>query len=142
MRWILALFALVLGRIRRKRSEQADGGADGRIVPAGSPERTAENWVLVALGIAVLWGAGFVVTYAEFSPSRLPTELLGICLGGCLLSITTALTIVAKRLVVSEELEEEYPSEHQEAQSELSQIVHESGSRFTRKRLLLGAAGA
>jgi ubiquinol-cytochrome c reductase iron-sulfur subunit len=141
-RWVVALFALLFGRIRRQRSEGGDSGSDERIVPEGSPERQAENWVLAFLAMAVLWAAGFVVAYAEFSPTGLPTELLGICLAGCLLSITAALTVVAKRLVVTEELEEEYPTEHPEEQSELAQIVRESGSRFTRKRLLLGAAGA
>jgi ubiquinol-cytochrome c reductase iron-sulfur subunit len=141
-RWIVALFALLFGRLlRRRRAGEGEGG-DGRIVPAGTPERRAENWVLVLLLIAVLWAAGFVVTYAEFSPGQLPNELLGICLAGCLLFIAAALTVVAKRLVVSEELEEDYPSEHRETQSELVQIVHESGSRFTRRRLMLGAAGA
>jgi ubiquinol-cytochrome c reductase iron-sulfur subunit len=141
-RWIVALFALLFGRLARRRTQSAEEGGEGRIVPEGSTERRAENWVLMLLGIAVLWAIGFVVAYAEFSPSQLPNELLGICLGGCLLFIAAALTVVAKRLVVSEELEEEYPSEHPEQQSELAQIVHESGSRFTRKRLLLGAAGA
>jgi ubiquinol-cytochrome c reductase iron-sulfur subunit len=140
-RLLTALFALLFGRLVRRKSGE-DGGSDGRIVPAGSPERRAENWVLVLLAIAVLWAAGFVVTYAEFSPNRVPNELLGICLGGCLMFIAAALTVVSKRLVVEEELEEEYPGEHPEQQSELAQIVHESGSRFTRKRLLLGAAGA
>ena len=137
LRWMVALLALLLRR--RHRPERAS--SQERIVPEGSPERRAENWVLVALAIAVLWAAGFVVAYAEFSPSGLPTELLGICLAGALLSIAAAFTIVAKRLVVTEELEEEYPTEHPKEQSELAQIVHESGSRFTRKRLLLGAAG-
>ena len=141
-RWIATLFAVLFGRLLRSRSSEADGGSDGRIVPEGSPARRAENWVLVLLGIAVLWAIGFIVTYAEFSPTGLPTELLGICLGACLLFIAAALTVVAKRLVVNEEIEEEYPSEHPKAQSEIAQIVHESGSRFTRKRLLLGAAGA
>jgi ubiquinol-cytochrome c reductase iron-sulfur subunit len=141
-RWIAALFAVLFGRLLRRRSEEGEESSDGRIVPEGSPERRAENWVLVFLAMAVLWAAGFVVAYAEFSPTGLPTELLGICIAGCLLSITAALTVVAKRLVVAEELEEEYPTEHRETQSELAQLVHESGSRFTRKRLLLGAAGA
>lgn len=141
-RWIVALVALLYGRLRRSRV-QRQGGSDGeRIVPKGSPERRAENWVLALLGIAVLWAVGFVVAYAEFSPSALPNELLGICLGGCLLFIAAALTVVARRLVVTEELEEDYPSEDPRQASELAQIVHESGSRFTRKRLLLGAAGA
>ena len=139
-RWIVALLAALFGRRLRRSSD--DGGARERIVPAGSPDRRAENWVLVLLGIAVLWAAGFVVVYAEFSPSGIPNELLGVCLAGCLLFIAAALTVVAKRLVVTEELEEDYPTEHPEQQSEVAQIVHESGSRFTRKRLLLSAAGA
>ena len=47
--------------------------------------------------------------------------------------------IVAKRLVVTEELEDEYPDAHPKQQQEVAQIVRESGSRFTRKRMLLGA---
>ena len=113
-----------------------------RIVPAGRPERRAETVVLVLLGIAVLWAIGFVVTYAEFSPRSLPNELLGICLGMSLLFVAAALTVVAKRLVVTEELEGDYPEEHPKEQSEVAQIIHESGSRFTRKRLMIGAGAA
>jgi ubiquinol-cytochrome c reductase iron-sulfur subunit len=89
----------------------------------------------------VLWAAGFVVTYAEFSPHGLPNELLGVCLGFCLLFLAAALTVVGKRLVVTEEIEEEYPEEHTDEQAEVAEIIHESGSRFTRKRLLMGAGG-
>ena len=38
--------------------------------------------------------------------------LLGICIGASLVCIGAALTVVAKRLVVTEELEDDYPSEH------------------------------
>ncbi len=144
--WLVALVALVFRRLRRGADEGGPGGDEGtqqeRIVPAGSPERTAENVVLVLLGIAVLWAIGFVVAYAEWSPLALPNELLGVCLGMCLACIGAALTVVAKKLVVTEELEEEYPEEHPEEQQEIVEIVRESGSRFTRKRLLIGAAAA
>jgi ubiquinol-cytochrome c reductase iron-sulfur subunit len=142
LRWIVALFAALLGLRKRHRSHDGDDGDGERIVPAGPPDRRAENWVLLLLGIATLWAIGFVVAYAAFSPSGLPNELLGICLGACMLFIAAALTVVGRRLVVTEELEEDYPTEHPKEQSEVAQIVHESGSRFTRKRLLLGAAGA
>jgi ubiquinol-cytochrome c reductase iron-sulfur subunit len=138
---LLALLAWLFGR-RRAKAHSAEEDSDERIVPAGSPERTAENVVLILLGIAVLFAAGFIVTYAEFGVLKLPNELLGVCLGGTFLFIALALAVVAKRLVVSEELEEEYPGENQEEQEKLVEIIHESGSRFTRKRLLLGAAGA
>jgi ubiquinol-cytochrome c reductase iron-sulfur subunit len=120
-------------------SEEANGH---RIVPAGKPDRGAENWVLVLLGIACLFFAGFIVGYAEFSVSALPNELLGACMGLGFVFIGLALTVVAKRLVVTEEIEDDYPQEHPKEQAQVAQMIHESGSRFTRKRLLLGAAGA
>ncbi len=141
-RWLLAGLAWMFGG-RRANQEQTAQREDGeRIVPAGTPERAAENLVLILLGIAILFAVGFIVTYAEFGPVNMPNELLGVCLGGAFLFIALALGVVAKRLVVTEEVEEEYPGENQEEQEKVLEIIHESGSRFTRKRLLLGAAGA
>jgi len=138
------LVTLVLGRLLRRRgkSESEEPEQPERIVPAGIPERRAENAVLVLLGIASLFALGFVVTYALFSPSRLPNELLGICLGMCLVFIGAALTVVAKRLVVTEQLEEESPQEHPRPQQELAEIVHQSGRRIPRKRMPLTAGAA
>jgi ubiquinol-cytochrome c reductase iron-sulfur subunit len=139
--WIVALLALLFGR--RRRSGDDDAGRDGgRIVAAGRPERRAENVVLALLALAVLWGVGFIVTYAQWAPMKLPNELLGVCLAMCLASIGAALAVVAKRLVVTEELEDDYPEEHPREQQEIVEIVSESGSRITRKRLLLGAGAA
>jgi ubiquinol-cytochrome c reductase iron-sulfur subunit len=137
--WVVALGTLLFGRRRRRRLEEAE---QERIVPSGSPERRAENVVLILLAIAVAWAIGFVVVYAEFSPQDLPNELLGVCLAMSLAFVAAAFAVVAKRLVVTEELEDEYPGENPEEQAEVAQIVHESGSRFTRKRLLIGAGTA
>ena len=112
-RWLVALITLLFGRFARRRAEKRERE---RIVRSGSQDRPAENLVLVLLGIAILFAAGFIVTYAEYSPSGLPNELLGICIGGCLLSIAAALAVVGKRLVVTEELEDEYPERHEPAQ--------------------------
>ncbi|HEY1524552.1 MAG TPA: Rieske 2Fe-2S domain-containing protein [Solirubrobacteraceae bacterium] len=139
-RWLVALITLFVGKLMHRASEQED--EPERIVPAGRPERRAETAVLILLAIAVAWAIGFVVTYAEFGPKDIPNALLGICLGMSLAFIAAALTVVAKRLVVTEEREDEYPEEHPQEQSEVAQIVHESGSRFTRKRLLIGASAA
>jgi ubiquinol-cytochrome c reductase iron-sulfur subunit len=68
--------------------------------------------------------------------------LLGICIGSSLVCVGVALTVVARRLVVTEELEDEYPSTHPEQQREVAEILRESGSRITRKRLLIGAGAA
>jgi ubiquinol-cytochrome c reductase iron-sulfur subunit len=142
LRWLLAALAWLFGRRRAKPTKAEHDESGERIVPAGAPDRGAENLVLVLLGIATLFAVGFIVTYAEFGPLQLPNELLGICLGGACLFIALALGVVAKRLVVTEEVEEEYPTENEEEQAKVLEIIHESGSRFTRKRLLLGAAGA
>jgi ubiquinol-cytochrome c reductase iron-sulfur subunit len=139
-RWLVALLTLLSGRVLRRRSR--DGEDEERIVPAGTPERRAENVVVVLLAIAVLFALGFIVAYAEFGVSKLPNELLGITLGGCLIFIALALTVVGRRLVVTEELDEDYPEEHPEQQRELAELVHQSGSRITRKRLLITAGAA
>jgi ubiquinol-cytochrome c reductase iron-sulfur subunit len=139
-RWLVAMLALVFGRVIRRRSGAQQDGQ--RIVPEGTPERRAENVVLILLGIASLFALGFIFTYAEFSPKSVPNELLGICLGMCFAFIAAALAVIAKRLVVTEQLEEDYPEEHPEQQQEIVQIVRQSGSRITRKRLLLGAGTA
>jgi ubiquinol-cytochrome c reductase iron-sulfur subunit len=138
--WLVAL--VVGGLLRRRPPPATSRDTPERIVPAGSPQRSAENLVLVFLGLAVLFALGFIVVYAEFSSHGMSNSLLGICIGASLVSIALALTVVAKRLVVTEELEDDYPETHPEKQREVAQIVHESGSRFTRKRLLVGAGAA
>ena len=140
-RSFVALFTLLIGR-RLTRHRQAGDVDEERIVAEGPPERRAETLVLVLLGIAIVLALGFVVTYAAFSPARLPNELLGISLGGSFLFIALALTVVAKRLVVTEELEDDYPEEHPRQQQQVAEIVRESGSRITRKRLLISAGVA
>jgi ubiquinol-cytochrome c reductase iron-sulfur subunit len=140
-KWFIALGTLFFGRWARRRRRGKGGSAPERerIVAAGTPERRAENAVLVLLALAVLAAAGFVVVYAAYPSRSMPNELLGLCLGLCLAFIGGAFTVVARWLVVTEEIEDEYPKEHPEEQSDIAAIVHESGSRFTRKRLLIGA---
>lgn len=139
--WLVALVALPFARFRRRHS--GDGsGRDGRIVAAGPEERRAETVVVILLALAILWAAGFIVTYAEWSPLKLPNELLGVCLAMCLACIGGALAVVAKRLIVTEELEDEYPEAHPRQQEEIAEIIRESGTRITRKRLLLSMGAA
>ncbi len=138
LRWLLVV--LSLGRLGRRRTQaQAD---EQRIVPKGSPDRGAENLVLVLLALAILFAAGFLFVYGWFAAPSMPNELLGIALGGALACVGGALLVVGKRLVVSEELEDEYPGDNPDEQREVVQIIHESGSRITRKRLLIGAGTA
>ncbi|MFN2627109.1 MAG: ubiquinol-cytochrome c reductase iron-sulfur subunit [Gaiellaceae bacterium] len=137
--WVVSVVVLTLGRgqpkprIRRRR-----------IVERGTPERRAETAALVLLGLGSLLAVVFVVIYAL---DRLPrqTQLLGLALGLSLAAIAAACIVMAKRLVVTEELEEDYPiPEHPEEQEQVEQILAESGDRLTRRRLFklgLGAAG-
>jgi ubiquinol-cytochrome c reductase iron-sulfur subunit len=136
-RWFVALVTLLVGWLtrpaRRARREPPT-------VESGPPDRRAENAAIALLLLAALLAAAFVAIYAIYSPSTLPNELLGLALGLCFASIAAALGVVAKRLVVTEELEEDYPQEgHPQDQQAIAEIVHESGSRITRKRLLVGA---
>jgi len=70
------------------------------------------------------------------------TQYFGLALGLAFVFLAAACVVVARRLVVTEELVEDYPVvEHIDEQEKVSDIVEESGSRFTRKRLVTMAAG-
>jgi ubiquinol-cytochrome c reductase iron-sulfur subunit len=138
LRWLLTL--LSLGRLaRRRKREESD---EERIVPRGSPERGAENLVLLLFVLTMVFAGGFLFIYAYYNAPTMPNELLGICIGGALACLGGAFLVIGKKLVVSEELDEEYPGENPQEQEEIVQIIHESGSRITRKRLLMTAGAA
>jgi ubiquinol-cytochrome c reductase iron-sulfur subunit len=138
-RWLIAVVVLLLGRLRRRPKLPGEG----RIVEPGSPDRAAENLVLVLFGSATLCGAAFPVVYAVDSIPH-QTQFLGLALGLALAFIAAACIVIARRLVVTEELEEDYPLPSRPDEEEaLARIVEESGDRFTRRRLLIIAgAGA
>ncbi len=137
-RWLIALLVLLLGRGRRK--PLVDEGE--RIVPPGAADRGAENVVLLLFGAATVCAVAFVVIYAwDAIPNQ--TQFLGLALGLALAFISAASVVIGMRLVVTEELEEEYGTTNPGDEEALNQLVEESGSRFTRKKLLLLAgAGA
>jgi ubiquinol-cytochrome c reductase iron-sulfur subunit len=141
-RLLIALGALAYGRRRRRAAaaQRRAQSSDGRIVPAGSPDRRAEYVVVVLLLLAALFAAGFIVSYAELHATKTLNMLLGVCMAGALACIAAALVVVAKRLIVTEEIEEDYPQEHPQEQQQVAQIVRESGSRFTRRKMLAAAA--
>jgi ubiquinol-cytochrome c reductase iron-sulfur subunit len=138
LRWLIAV--LSLGRFARRRAK-AESEED-RIVPAGPPERGAENLVLLFFLLTIVFAAGFLFIYGWFAAPVMPNELLGIAFAGALACLGGAFLVIGKRLVVSEELEDDYPGDNPAEQEEIVQIIHESGSRITRKRLLLSAGVA
>jgi ubiquinol-cytochrome c reductase iron-sulfur subunit len=138
----ILLSGLVLLVRRGKRSLRSDAT---RVVPKYDTNPGAETAAILLLLLAALCCAAFLVVYGvEAIPDK--TQLLGLSLGLALVLVASALTIVAKKLVVTEELVEEYPPEEHVGEVELiSEIVEESGDRFTRRRLfklsLLAAGG-
>jgi ubiquinol-cytochrome c reductase iron-sulfur subunit len=101
--------------------------------------RGTEFTVVALLLVATVCAIGFIFVYAFFSAGAMPTALLGTSIGLCLILIASALAVIGKQLVPSDELEDDYPSEHPEKQAEVIEQLHEAGSMITRKRLLLGA---
>jgi ubiquinol-cytochrome c reductase iron-sulfur subunit len=131
---------LTLAKLRKARKEQREK-REQRIVPEGAADPRAELGVIVLLLLGALAALGFVVVFAIDSiPSQ--TQYLGLTLGLALVCLAAALIVTAKHLIVTEELEEEYPGEHPDDQETVSKLVEESSSRFTRKKLLGGAAVA
>jgi ubiquinol-cytochrome c reductase iron-sulfur subunit len=139
-RWLVALGVLVLGRGRRAPRVDRE-----RIVPEAPPSPGAELAVLALFGLAALSAVGFIVVYAV---DRIPhqTQFLGLSIGLAFAFLAAALIVIANRLIVTEELEHDYPPPaHPAEQEALDQLVEESGDRITRKRLLIlggSAAGA
>src|ERR671928_682538 len=105
----------------------------------------AELLVLALFGATAACSFVFVGVYAVGGIPH-QTQFLGLSLGLAFAFLAAALILIAHRLVVTEELEEDYPvPAHPAEQETLEQVVEESGDRMTRKRLLLlggGAAGA
>ena len=137
-RWLIAALVLLLGRRRRRPFVDEPE----RSVPPGEPDPRAENLVLVLFGAATVSAIAVPVIYAwDAIPSQ--TQFLGLALGLAFAFLAAASVVIGKRLVVTEELEEDYSTTHPDDEEALEQLVDESGSRFTRKRLLvLAGAGA
>jgi len=138
--WVTAGLVLVVGRGGAPKPKQEAP----RIVAAGTPDRHAENVVILLFLLATIAGAAFIVVYALDRLSH-QTQWLGLAIGAAFALLALASTVIAHRLVVTEEITEDYPEESPAAQDEIEQIVEESGSRFTRKRLVtvagVGALG-
>jgi ubiquinol-cytochrome c reductase iron-sulfur subunit len=139
---IVSGLVLLLGRRRRRRPSEEET----RIVPALPPNPAAELAVLALLGLSSLSALGFILVYAFADSLPAVTPLLGTAMGLALLFLAAALVVVALKLVPTEEIAEEYPPhEHPGEQQVIAELMEESGTRFTRRRLfklgLLGAGG-
>jgi ubiquinol-cytochrome c reductase iron-sulfur subunit len=130
--WVVLLLGLLGVRRHRRRDVEREP-----IVAPGRPDPRAEAVVIALLLLAAGAAALFVVLLAIDAS----TQALGLALAGSFALIAAALIVAAKRLVVEEELDEAYPEPDPSEEQAVVQIIEESGSRLTRKRLL-GAAAA
>jgi ubiquinol-cytochrome c reductase iron-sulfur subunit len=112
-----------------------------RMVPAAPPAPRAELAVIVLLLLAALSAAAFVGVYALDGIAH-QTQLLGLTIGGAFALTAAALIVTAHRLVVTEELEQEYGEPDPQAEERIVQLFEESGSGLRRRRLLALAAAA
>jgi ubiquinol-cytochrome c reductase iron-sulfur subunit len=138
--FLIAAVVLLLGRGRSK-PEHRDR-PEHRLVQPGPPSRRAENLLLLLFGGVTAGAVAFIVVYALDGLGH-QTQWLGLALGLAFALLTLACIVIARYLVVTEEPAEPYPAAgHTGEQDAIAELVEESGSRFTRKRLvqLAGAA--
>ena len=134
---LIAAIVLLLGRGRPRRER-----SEARIVPPGTPDPRAETLVLVLFAAVAVCGIAFIVVYAIDGIGH-QTQLLGLALGLAFELLAVAFIVIARRLVVTEELAEPYPAEHPNEVETIEEILDESESRFTRRRLVkLAGTGA
>jgi ubiquinol-cytochrome c reductase iron-sulfur subunit len=138
-RWLVSAVVLLLGKLRRRPLTPERE----RIVEEAPPPGRRAEWLVFSLfAAAAVCGAAFPVVFAV---NAIPhqTQFLGLSLGLCLVFVALACLAISKRLVATEQLEEDYPPpSHPEEQEKIEQIVDESGDRITRKRLFVVGAGA
>jgi len=96
---VVAMLTLLLGRVGRPRESR------GRIVPDAPGNTGAELAALAFFGLSSCAAVGFIVAYAVGGN----TQYLGLSLGLSLVFVAAALIITARKLVVTEELEDDYP---------------------------------
>jgi ubiquinol-cytochrome c reductase iron-sulfur subunit len=134
--WLVAAGVLLFGRGARRRELQRP-----RLVERSEP---SPGWEIVAALLLLAAAAVALATpflYA-FDVGSL-TQWLGLSLGGAFVLLAAALLVLAKRVIVTEELAEHYPPAARPfEQEDLVQIAEESAETFSRGRLLLLAGGA
>ncbi len=103
------------------------------------PNRRAENLVLVLLAGTVVGALAFIVFYFAYPD----TQLLGLCLGLALVAMGLAFAVAGKRIVPQEKATEDYQDYGDpEVQEEVVELVDGGGAGVSRRRLLIGTAGA
>jgi ubiquinol-cytochrome c reductase iron-sulfur subunit len=112
-----------------------------RIEVAAVRKDRAELVVGGLLLAAAACALAFPFLYAFDVPAR--TQLLGLSLGVACVLFAAALLVAARRVIVTEEVEELYPApERTQAQEEVSELVASTADSLSRRRFLFVAGGA
>ena len=134
--WVVSAGVLLIGRGRSRRELPPP-----RLVEPRAPNAGAELVAALLLVTAAASALAFPFLYA-FDVGSL-TQWLGLSLGLAFVFLALAMLVLAKRVVVTEELAEHYPpSARPFEQEDLVQLVDESGDSISRGRLLVLAGGA
>ncbi len=135
---ILMLTLWRIGALRRHREPPAqDEVDDPSRRETGAPD-WAQRLVPALLGLTALAGLGFVALFV-LHPS---TQLLGLCLGGALALLATALILAGRWLVAQETKVEDRPRPGDpDAVEQVSAQARAGLQGITRRRLIGGAAG-
>jgi ubiquinol-cytochrome c reductase iron-sulfur subunit len=144
------LRALIAGLLRLfgRRREPSSSEGRARRPPQGpaethrfdaEPNRRVENLILLALGCAALAAVAFAILFIVLPD----TQLLGLALGVSLALLGIASVMAGKKIVPQEvAIEEREDFGDEVAQSEVTEIVRDAGAGVSRRKLLIGAAGA
>ena len=135
-RWLLGLF--LAARAVSGDEKPPVPPRRERIVARAPDDERGELVASLLMFASAAAAVFFVVAYGV----GWSTQVLGGSLAAALVLLGVALTIIAHRVIATEDLLEEYPPGEgdPEAQRDVAQIVRESGEGLTRKRLLGGAA--
>jgi ubiquinol-cytochrome c reductase iron-sulfur subunit len=135
-----AVWLLVAGwRTRPPRRKGRAGVPPEPVELDVGANRRAENLVLVLLLGTMIAAVGFIVFYIAY-PS---TQFLGLCLGLALFFMGIASAVAGKLIVPQEKATEDYHGYGDaEVQEEVDELVRAGGAGVSRRRLLVGTAGA
>ena len=138
-RALAAVWLYVAGRKRRPRRSGRAGVPPHPVELEVGSNRRAENVVLVLLLGTMVGAGGFIVFYVAY-PS---TQFLGLCLGLALVFMGAAFAVAGKLIVPQEKVAEDYHGYGDaEVQEEVAEIIDDGGAGVSRRRLLIGTAGA
>lgn len=140
-RGLVAAALILLGRRRREPAEPREPAVEGPRPRRreARPRPRVEAIVLLLLGGASASALVFSVLYVVHDD----TQLLGLALGLSLICLAGAAILAGKRVVPQETAVEERPELlHEHEVDEVDLIVARGSEGISRRRLLVGAAGA